>query len=57
VGVARLADDDRAAAVQLALRDWYLAHAKRRLNDRVELWAGLAGVEVADVRVRDQQKR
>lgn len=58
VSVARgLDSDERVAAVRLAIRDWYLAHAKRRLVERVELWAGHAGVEVSDVLVRDQQKR
>lgn len=48
---------ERTGALQLAIRDWYLTHAKQRLPERVRIWAGHAGVEIADVRVRDQQKR
>jgi predicted metal-dependent hydrolase len=58
VGVSRgLERGERGAAVRVAIRDWYLAHAKRRLDERVAIWAEYAGVEVAGVRVRDQQKR
>ncbi|KIG12937.1 putative metal-dependent hydrolase [Enhygromyxa salina] len=58
VGVEkRLEDGKRVAAIQAAVRGWYLAHAKRRLDERVEIWAARAGVEVAGVLVRDQQKR
>jgi predicted metal-dependent hydrolase len=58
VGVRKgLEREEREAAVRLAILDWYLVHAKRRLDERVAIWAANAGVEVADVRVRDQQKR
>lgn len=58
VGVpARLGEADKRDAVHQAIRAWYLEHAQARLKDRVGFWAAAAGVEVAEVRVRDQQKR
>ncbi len=46
-----------AARAQAALRDWYLAHARERLPERVAMWAKFAGLDVNGVRVRDQNKR
>lgn len=58
VGVdAGLESAQRDAALRVAVRDWYLAHARPRLEERVAIWATNAGVEVAEVRVRDQQER
>jgi predicted metal-dependent hydrolase len=48
---------ERAKRVHAALVTWYRVQAERRLPDRVEYWAKRVGVEVPEVRVREQQKR
>jgi len=55
VPIARGAD--QGAAVRAALVDWYMAHARRRLPERVELWHTKVGVELPRVVVRAQKKR
>src|SRR5690606_22377907 len=48
---------ERRGAVLGAIGDWYRAHARARLPERVEAWAARLGVEPTNVLVRDQRKR
>lgn len=52
-----LAGAERLAAIEQAIREWYVERASERLDARAGEWARLAGVELAGVRVRDQQER
>jgi predicted metal-dependent hydrolase len=52
-----LSEAQRREAVLGAIGDWYRAHARARLPERVEAWAARLGVEPTDVLVRDQRKR
>lgn len=47
----------QSSTVAAAVREWYLRRAAERLPERVDVWAARAGVDVAGVVVKDQQKR
>ncbi|MCA9709992.1 MAG: M48 family metallopeptidase [Myxococcales bacterium] len=47
----------RREVVREALGDWYRAHARAQLVERVALWAPTLDAEPADLLVRDQRKR
>ena len=58
VPVAReLPDAARREVVLGAIGDWYRAHARARLPERVAVWAEALEVEPVEVLVRDQRKR
>jgi len=54
---ARLDVKATARAVEASVRQWFRVHAVDYLQDRTRMWATKAHVEVADVVVKDQQKR
>lgn len=54
---AGLAGEARHGAIEQAIQAWYVARAGERLDARAQHWARLAKVELAGVRVRDQQER
>jgi predicted metal-dependent hydrolase len=52
-----LAPTYRAEYVRAALVDWYTANARRKLSQRVRIWAKRVGVEPSAVELGDQRKR
>lgn len=52
-----LSEPQRAEVAFAAIADWYRAHARVRLPERVALWSDALGVAPTNVLVRDQRKR
>jgi len=47
----------RREAILAALGDWYRAHARARLPERVAHWSSMLDAKPTDVLIRDQRKR
>jgi len=47
----------KSSCAKRALRAWYIDHARKKLPERVALWAGRVGVEAPQIVIKDQQKR
>lgn len=54
---ANVSDEDRPATVRKVLGDWYRTQARRRLPERVAIYAARAGLAQPPVLIRSQQKR